>query len=91
MPLPARSVTVLLDNTQGEEVAISAKATRDEIFVVSPNKIPWFNPRLNKHPESLPPYDDNGKFEPRIIVLGMCFMKNKVLTIDIEEKKIELA
>ena len=74
----------------GEDVVLNAKATRENLFVVGPTKIPWFNRELNKHPESLPPYDDNGKFEPRVIVLGLAFMKNRVLTIDVDDGKIEL-
>ena len=91
MPLPVRRVDVVLENTLGEDVVLSAKASREDLFIVTPSKIPWFSKRLNKHPESLPAYDDNGKFEPKVIVLGISFFKGKRLTIDVDEKLIELS
>ncbi len=91
MPLPVRRVDVVLENTLGEDVVLSAKASREDLFIVTPSKIPWFSKKLNKHPESLPAYDDNGKFEPKVIVLGISFFKGKRLTIDVDEKLIELS
>lgn len=90
MPLPVRRVDVVLENLLGEDVVLSAKASREDLFIVTPSKIPWFSKKLNKHPESLPDYDDGGKFEPKVIVLGISFFKNKRLTIDVDEKLIEL-
>lgn len=51
MPLPARKVEVDLENVLGERVTLSAKATRKELFVVTPSKIPWFDKKFNKNRE----------------------------------------
>ena len=90
MPLPVRRVDVVLENTFGEDVVLSAKASREDLFIVTPSKIPWFSKKLNKHPESLPNYNDNGRFEPKVVVLGVSFFKGRKLTIDVDEKRIEL-
>jgi hypothetical protein len=90
MPLPARRVELDLENVLGERVTLKAEATRKELFVVTPSKIPWFDASTNKHPEDMPDYTDSGRFEPRVIVLGTSFFKNRKLTIDIDDAKIEL-
>ena len=90
MPLPARKVEVDLENVLGERVTLSAKATRKELFVVTPSKIPWFDKKFNKNPERIPDYTDSGRFEPRVIVLGTSFFKDRRLTIDIDDAKIQL-
>ena len=35
-------------------------------------------------------YDDNGRFEPIVVVLGLAFMRGKRLTLDIEDSRVEL-
>ena len=47
---------MILENERGDDLSISARATRDEMFVVTPIKVPWFNRELNRRPELLPPY-----------------------------------
>ena len=123
-PNPIRSVRVILSGENGNDVIIESGATRDEIFVVTAAKIPWFT----KEPEVLqnyfddttvevvrkPPVDSNTSVsglytdedgddeiisaniarrllnEPQVVVIGLTFFKNKVLTIDIDDGRVSL-
>jgi hypothetical protein len=58
-PNPIRKVRIILTAENGEEVAIESGATRDEIFVVTAAKIPWFT----KEPEILKNYFDDTTVE----------------------------
>ena len=125
-PNPIRKVRVILSSENGEDISIETGATRDEIFVVTAAKIPWFT----KNPEALKNYFDDttleninrstgidGKTitrnsetdildddddiisaniskrlltEPQVVVIGLAFFKNKILTIDIDEGRLSL-
>lgn len=123
-PNPIRSVRIILSGENGNDVIIESGATRDEIFVVTAAKIPWFT----KEPEVLqnyfddttvevvrkPPVDSNTSVsglysdedgddeiisaniarrllnEPQVVVIGLTFFKNKVLTIDIDDGRVSL-
>ena len=63
----------------GDDLIYETHATRKNIFVVTAARIPWFQ---NKNKYS--------KKKPEIIVLGMAFMRNHVLTIDIEDGNLLL-
>jgi hypothetical protein len=123
-PNPIRTVRIILTGENGNDVIIESGATRDEIFVVTAAKIPWFT----KEPEVLQNYfddttvevvrkpavdsdstvsalysDEDGDEEiisaniarrllnePQVVVIGLTFFKNKVLTIDIDDGRVSL-
>lgn len=135
-PNPIRKVRVVLQAENGDDIIIETGATRDEIFVVTAAKIPWFT----KNSEDLKNYfddttvekttrsdnkdstrinigDDNRNnvirnsetdieddddeiisaniarrllMEPQVVVIGLAFFKNKILTIDIDEGRLSL-
>lgn len=128
-PNPIRKVRVILSSERGEDIVIETGATRDEIFVVTAAKIPWFT----KEPEALKNYFDDTSteninksirkeavgaiydtfdstsededeadeiisanisrrllIEPQVVVIGLSFFKNKVLTIDIDQGRLSL-
>ena len=80
---------MVLENTLGEDVVLCESESRGSFHRDSSRS--WFSKKQNEHPESLPAYDDDGKFEPKVIVLGISFFKGKRLTIDVDEKLIELS
>jgi hypothetical protein len=123
-PNPIRKVRIVLRDEDGEDVYVESGASREEIFVVTAAKIPWFT----KEPEALKNYYDDTTVElprrdtvednslrnfsddtetedertisanisrrllvePQVVVIGLTFFKNKVLTIDIDEGRLTL-
>ena len=123
-PNPIRKVRIVLRGEDGEDVYVESGASREEIFVVTAAKIPWFT----KEPEALKNYYDDTTVElprrdtvednslrnfsddtetedertisanisrrllvePQVVVIGLTFFKNKVLTIDIDEGRLTL-
>ena len=126
-PNPIRNVKVVLTGENGNEIILETGATRDEIFVVTAAKIPWFT----KEPEALKNYFDDTTvetlsrpvsdtirsdvydtetsdiyddedaiisakisrrllIEPQVVVIGLSFFKNKLLSIDIDEGILSL-
>lgn len=64
-PNPIRNVRIVLTGEQGNDVVIESGATRDEIFVVTAAKIPWFT----KESAALKNYFDDTTLEvPQKIV-----------------------
>ena len=87
-PQPPRSVEVIVQSESGEEVTLKASASKNNLFVVTPSKIPWFNPQTNNKRSKIK-FDANHP-PPRIIVLGLSFLKDIVLNIDTETKFLSL-
>ena len=58
------------------------KATRQEVFVVTAFKVGWFRSNLNQ--------DSALTDSIQIVILGAIFMKEKVLTIDVDDGRIQL-
>ena len=87
-PQPPRSVEVIVQSESGEEVTLKASASKNNLFVVTPSKIPWFNPETNNKRSKIK-FDANHP-PPRIIVLGLSFLKDIVLNIDTETKFLSL-
>ena len=87
-PQPPRSVEVVVESDFGQEVKLKAIASKNNLFVVTPSKIPWFNPETNNKRSKM-------KFDvdhppPRVIVLGLSFLRDTVLNIDTETKYLSL-
>jgi hypothetical protein len=100
-PQPPRSVEVVFETTDGDLLTVKAGATRENLFVVSPSKIPWFQPetRLKYSSEGRTDvvynYDKEGDKmgdnpQPRAIVLGLAFLRDQVMTIDTDRSLLSL-
>lgn len=95
-PNPVRSVKVVAEAETGEEISFEQRATRKEIFVVTAGKIEWFKPvRSPMVGEVVTVGEDNEKVSKldnsvQVVILGAIFMRNKVLTIDIDDGRLQL-
>ena len=90
VPSLIRKVSVTLETLNGEEITLEAKATRDNIFVVSGKNINWFKNNNNTNIFTNVFISDE-YHKPQIIVLGIEFFNNKIFTVDIDEGNMLLA
>ena len=98
VPSLIRKVSVVLECNDGNEIQLTAQATRENIFVVSGKKIPWFNNNNNKAKKTMlqdmfnlrkNSYDSIYN-APQIVVLGILFFDSKVFTVDIDAGKMHI-
>jgi len=89
-PNPVRSVKAIVRSESGEEVTFEKKATRKEVFVVTATKIGWFRSNLNSI-QSIEYSEESALTNSvQVVILGAIFMKEKVLTIDVDDGRIQL-
>ena len=89
-PNPVRSVKVTVEDEKGEDLSFETKATRNEIFIVTAAKIEWFKSifsNVRDDDVESPSGLDN---TIQVVILGAIFMKNRILTIDIDEGRLQL-
>ena len=91
IPSLIRQVSVVIESIQGNDIILSAKATRENIFVVAGKNIPWFKSDLSKYVgEFISELLTDEYNEPQIIVCGISFFDNKAFTVDIDDGKMLL-
>ena len=95
-PNPVRSVKVVAEAETGDEIFFEQRATRKEIFVVTAGKIEWFKSSQSPTLGGIVTVgEDNEKVSKldnsvQVVILGAIFMHNKVLTIDIDDGRLQL-
>jgi len=94
-PIPPRSISVVLVTEKGGLVTLTARASRDQIFVVTASDIRWFKYQRSERSLCRDRAADeeckvaSGK-TPKVIVLGSAFLDNKVLTIDADQNRLTI-
>lgn len=94
--MPPRSVKVVLETERSvyddkpSSVTLEAKATRDNIFVVTTVNIPWFKKTGLKDNVWKRTSNRSSRRRPQIIVLGLPFLKNKSLIVDTDTKRLSI-
>ena len=89
-PNPVRSVKVVAESETGDEISFEQRATRKNIFVVTAGKIEWF--QSSSHAAVVAGDERVSKLDNsvQVVILGAIFMRDKVLTIDIEDGRLQL-
>jgi hypothetical protein len=94
VPSLIRKVSVVLESNDGNEIELTAQATRENIFVVSGKKIPWFNNKKDKKSLLQDMFNLKNSYDiynaPQIVVLGILFFDSKVFTVDIDAGKMHI-
>jgi hypothetical protein len=94
VPSLIRKVSVVLESNDGNEIELTAQATRENIFVVSGKKIPWFNNKKDKKSLLQDMFNLKNSYDiynaPQIVVLGILFFNSKVFTVDIDAGKMHI-
>eukprot|EP01036_Dinobryon_divergens_P029743 gene29743-38883_t len=92
-PIPVRSVKVIAESETGDEISFEQRATRKEIFVVTAGKIEWFKSSSQSAAAVVVgEYEKVSKLDNsvQVVILGAIFMRNKVLTIDVDDGRLQL-